>query len=118
MTPEALLQSIHNVVEGGIQMKTELLHTAVEKSNSKWTEDTCRAHNSGSSPHEREVDVLRLMGNAIKQSNGRNFEYHPGYCVKKHVRNVIDKLQAPQPVLMPLLLRLRQALWASLLLFN
>ena len=30
MSPEMLLQSIHRVVEGGMQMKTELLHTAVE----------------------------------------------------------------------------------------
>jgi DNA-binding NarL/FixJ family response regulator len=30
MSPEVLLQSIHRVVEGGMQMKTELLHTAVE----------------------------------------------------------------------------------------
>ncbi|MDO8553042.1 MAG: response regulator transcription factor, partial [bacterium] len=30
MSPEVLLQSIHLVVEGGMQMKTELLRTAVE----------------------------------------------------------------------------------------
>ena len=30
MSPEVLLQSIHRVVEGGTQMKTELLRTAVE----------------------------------------------------------------------------------------
>ena len=63
MAPEVLLQSIHRVVEGGMQMKTELLHTAVENllQNGRKTlaeRTTEAAHLTG-----REVDVLRLMGN-------------------------------------------------------
>jgi len=41
MTPETLLQSIHHVVEGGMQMKTELLARCRGESDSKWPEDTC-----------------------------------------------------------------------------
>ncbi len=94
MSPEVLLQSIHLVVEGGMQMKTELLRTAVENliQNGRKTlaERTAEAaHLTG-----REVDVLRLMGNGdqnkiIAAALGITLD-----TTKKHVRNVIDKLQA------------------------
>jgi len=94
MSPELLLQSIHRVVEGGMQMKTELLHTAVENliQNGRKTlaeRTTEAAHLTG-----REVDVLRLMGNGdsnkiIAATLGITLD-----TTKKHVRNVIDKLQA------------------------
>ena len=94
MSPEALLQSIHRVVEGGTQMTTELLRTAVENliENGRKTlaERTAEAaHLTG-----REVDVLRLMGNGdsnkiIAATLGITLD-----TTKKHVRNVIDKLQA------------------------
>ena len=94
MSPEVLLQSIHRAVEGGMQMKTELLHTAVENliQNGRKTlaeRTTEAAHLTG-----REVDVLRLMGNGdsnkiIADTLGITLD-----TTKKHVRNVIDKLQA------------------------
>jgi two-component system response regulator DegU len=94
MTPESLLQSIHRVVEGGTQMKTDLLYTAVENliQNGRKTlaERTAEAaHLTG-----REVDVLRLMGNGdsnkiIAENLGITLD-----TTKKHVRNVIDKMQA------------------------
>ena len=94
MSPETLLQSIHRVVDGGMQMKTELLHTAVENliQNGRKTlaERTAEAaHLTG-----REVDVLRLLGNGdsntvIAETLGITLD-----TTKKHVRNVIDKLQA------------------------
>ena len=94
MSPEVLLQSIHRVVEGGTQMKTELLHTAVENliQNGRKTlaERTAEAaHLTG-----REVDVLRLLGNGdsnkiIAGTLGITMD-----TAKKHIRNVIDKLQA------------------------
>src|SRR4030043_1313723 len=63
MSSEVLLQSIHRAVEGGMQMKTELLHTAVENllQNGRKT----LAERTAEAAHltEREVDVLRLMGN-------------------------------------------------------
>ena len=94
MAPEVLLQSIHRVVEGGMQMRTELLHAAVENllQNGRKT----LAERTAEAAHltEREVDVLRLMGNGdsnkiIADTLGITLD-----TAKKHVRNVIDKLQA------------------------
>jgi DNA-binding NarL/FixJ family response regulator len=94
MTPEMLLQSIHRVVQGDTQMKTSLLRNAVENliQNGRKTlaeRTTEAAHLTG-----REVDVLRLMGNGdsnkfIAESLSISLD-----TTKKHVRNVIDKMQA------------------------
>ena len=94
MSPEVLLQSIHRVVEGGTQMKTDLLHTAVENliQNGRKT----LAERTAEAAHltEREVDVLRLLGNGdsnkiIAESLGITMD-----TAKKHIRNVIDKMEA------------------------
>jgi len=94
MSPEVLLQSIHRAVEGGMQMKTELLHIAVENliQNGRKT----LAERTAEAAHltEREVDVLRLLGNGdsnkiISATLGITLD-----TTKKHIRNVIDKLQA------------------------
>ena len=94
MSPEMLLQSIHRVVEGGTQMKTTLLHAAVENliQNGRKT----LAERTAEAAHltEREVDVLRLMGNGdsnkvIAATLGITLD-----TTKKHIRNVIDKMQA------------------------
>jgi DNA-binding NarL/FixJ family response regulator len=94
MLPEALLQSIHRVVEGGTQMTTALLHTAVENliQNGRKT----LAERTAEAAHltEREVDVLRLLGNGdsnkvIATTLGITMD-----TAKKHVQNVIDKMQA------------------------
>ena len=94
MSPEILLQSIHRVVEGGTQMKTALLHAAVENliQNGRKT----LAERTAEAAHltEREVDVLRLMGNGdsnkiIAATLGITLD-----TAKKHVRNVVDKMQA------------------------
>jgi DNA-binding NarL/FixJ family response regulator len=94
MSPEVLLQSVHRVVEGGTQVQTALLRTAVENliQNGRKTlaERTAEAaHLTG-----REVDVLRLMGNGdsnkiIAATLGITLD-----TTKKHVRNVIAKMQA------------------------
>ena len=94
LTPEMLLQSIHRVVEGSMQMKTELLHTAVENliQNGRKTlaERTAEAaHLTG-----REVDVLRLMGNGDTNKIIADSLNITMDTAKKHVRNVIDKMQA------------------------
>jgi DNA-binding NarL/FixJ family response regulator len=94
MTASILLQSVHRVVEGGTQMTTALLRNAVENllqnGGRTLAERTAEAaHLTG-----REVDVLRLMGNG--DSNGE-IAANLGITMdtaKKHVRNVIDKLQA------------------------
>ena len=94
MSPESLLQSIHRVAEGVTQMTTALLHTAVENLilNGRKT----LAERTAEAAHltEREVDVLRLMGNGdsnkiISTTLGITLD-----TTKKHVRNVIDKMQA------------------------
>jgi DNA-binding NarL/FixJ family response regulator len=94
MSPEVLLQSIHRVVEGGTQMTTVLLHKAVENliQNGRKT----LAERTAEAAHltEREVDVLRLMGNGdsnkiIATTLGITMD-----TAKKHVRNIIDKMQA------------------------
>jgi DNA-binding NarL/FixJ family response regulator len=94
MSAEMLLQSIHRVVEGGTQMKTALLHTAVENliQNGRKT----LAERTAEAAHltEREVDVLRLLGNGdsnktIAETLGITMD-----TAKKHVRNVVDKMEA------------------------
>jgi DNA-binding NarL/FixJ family response regulator len=75
-------------------MTTTLLHTAVENliQNGRKT----LAERTAEAAHltEREVDVLRLMGNGdsnkiISATLGITMD-----TTKKHVRNVIDKMQA------------------------
>ena len=94
MSPEVLLQSIHRVVEGGTQMTTILLRAAVENllQNGRKT----LAERTAEAAHltEREIDVLRLLGNGdsnkiIGTTLGITLD-----TTKKHVRNIIDKLQA------------------------
>jgi DNA-binding NarL/FixJ family response regulator len=94
MVPEALLQSIHRVVEGATQMKTELLHTAVENLIQNGRKTLAERTTEAAHLTEREVDVLRLMGNGdsnkiMAETLGITLD-----TTKKHVRNVIDKLQA------------------------
>jgi DNA-binding NarL/FixJ family response regulator len=94
MSSEVLLQSIHRVVEGGTQMTTELLHTAVENliQNGRKT----LAERTAEAAHltEREVDVLRLMGNGDSNKIIAAALSITLDTTKKHVRNVIDKMQA------------------------
>ena len=94
MMPETLLQSVHRVVEGGTQMKTELLRKAVDAliQNGRKT----LAERTAEAAHltAREVDVLRLMGNgetnkAIAGNLGISLD-----TVKKHSQNIISKLGA------------------------
>ena len=94
MSPELLLQSIHRAVEGGTQMSATVLRTAVENllQNGRKT----LAERTADAAHltQREIDVLRLMGNGdsnkiIADTLGITLD-----TTKKHIRNVIDKMQA------------------------
>ena len=94
MTPKTLLESVHRVVEGGTQMKTELLRKAVDAliQNGRKTLAERTAEAAHLTP--REVDVLRLMGNgdtnkAIAESLSISLD-----TTKKHVQNIISKLDA------------------------
>jgi len=94
MSPETLLQSIHRVVEGGTQMKTALLRTAVDNLLQNGRKTLAERTTEAAHLTEREVDVLRLMGNGdsnktIATTLGISLD-----TAKKHVRNVIDKMQA------------------------
>ena len=94
MTPETLLESVHRVVEGGTQMKTELLRRAVEAliENGRKTLAERTAEAAHLTP--REVDVLRLMGNGdTNKVIGETLSISLD-TTKKHVQNVISKLEA------------------------
>jgi DNA-binding NarL/FixJ family response regulator len=94
MSPEILLQSIHRVAEGGTQMTTELLRAAVENLLNNGQKTLAERTTEAAHLTAREIDVLRLMGNGdsnkiIAESLGITMD-----TAKKHVRNVIDKMQA------------------------
>jgi DNA-binding NarL/FixJ family response regulator len=94
MTPETLLQSIHQVGEGGTQMKTELLRKAVDTliENGRKTLAERTAEAAHLTP--REIDVLRLMGNGdMNKAIAATLDITLD-TTKKHVQNVISKLGA------------------------
>ena len=94
MSADTLLQSIHRVTEGGTQMETALLRSAVDAllQNGRKT----LAERTAEAAHltAREVDVLRLLGNGdtnkvIADTLGITLD-----TAKKHVQNIINKLDA------------------------
>ena len=94
MSPEMLLQTIHRVVDGGTQMKAELRRSAVETLIQNSRKTLAERTAGAASLTEREVDVLRLMGNGdtnklIAEKLGITMD-----TTKKHVREVIVKLNA------------------------
>jgi DNA-binding NarL/FixJ family response regulator len=94
VSPKALIKNILSVVEGDTQMSTALLRAAVENllQNGRKT----LAERTAEAAHltAREVDVLRLLGNGDSNKEiGGKLGITPD-TTKKHVRNVIDKLQA------------------------
>ncbi len=94
MARGSLLKSIHQVVEGGTQMKTALLRTAVDALLQNGRRTLAQRTTDAAHLTEREVDVLRLMGNGdsnkvIGESLGITLD-----TVKKHVGSVIEKLKA------------------------
>ncbi len=94
MTPQTLLDSVHRVVEGGTQMKVELLRKAVDAliQNGRKTLAERTAEAANLTP--REVDVLRLMGNGdTNKSIAENLSISLD-TVKKHSQNIISKLGA------------------------
>jgi len=94
VSADELIDNIHRVVEGGTQMTTVLLRAAVENllQNGRKT----LAERTAEAAHltEREVDVLRLLGNGDSNKEIGSTLGITADTTKKHVRNVIDKLQA------------------------
>ncbi len=94
MTSELLLQGIQRVVMGGMQIQTELLRTAVDALLQNGPKTLAERTAEAAHLTEREVDVLRLLGHGdsnkiISETLGITLD-----TTKKHVRNVIDKMQA------------------------
>jgi len=94
MSPELLLESIHRAVKGGTQMSATVLRAAVENLIENGRKTLAERTTEAAHLTPREVDVLRLLGNgdsnkAIAETLGITLD-----TTKKHVRNVIDKLQA------------------------
>jgi DNA-binding NarL/FixJ family response regulator len=94
MSPEILLQTIHRVVEGGKQMNAELRRSAVETLIQNGRKTLAERTAGAASLTDREVDVLRLMGNGdtnklIAEKLGITMD-----TTKNHVRKVIVKLNA------------------------
>ncbi len=94
MSATVLLESIHRVAEGGTQMKTSLLRAAVDALLLNGRRTLAERTTEAAHLTVREGDGLRLMGNgesnkAIGEALGITLD-----TSKKHVRNVIDKLQA------------------------
>ena len=94
MSPESLLQNIHRAVEGNTQISAVLLRAAVKNLIQNGRKTLAERTTESARLTEREVDVLRLMGNGdsnkiIAETLGITLD-----TTKKHIRNVIDKLQA------------------------
>lgn len=95
MAPEELLQSIHRAVEGSCtQISTAVLRNAIESLLQNGTKTLADRTAEKAHLTPREIDVLRLMGNGdsnkvIAATLGITLD-----TTKKHVRSVIDKLQA------------------------
>jgi len=94
MMPETLLRSVHGVVEGGTQIKAEMLRKAVDAliQNGRKTLAERTAEAAHLTP--RELDVLRLVGNgdtnkAIAEALGITLD-----TTKKHVQSITSKLGA------------------------
>jgi DNA-binding NarL/FixJ family response regulator len=94
MSPEMLLQSIHRVVAGGTQMSAALLRSAVENLIQNGRRTLAERTTEAAHLTEREVDVLRLMGNGDSNKQIAATLSITLDTAKKHVRNVIDKMQA------------------------
>jgi DNA-binding NarL/FixJ family response regulator len=89
---EGLLQSIHRVLEGGTQMSTTLLRSAVDHLLENGRRTLAERTAEAAQLTAREVNVLRLMGNgdsnkAIAENLGVSLD-----TVKRHVRHIIAKL--------------------------
>jgi len=94
MAPGALAQSIRRVREGGTQMSTALLRTAVDALLQNGRKTLAERTTEAAHLSAREVDVLRLLGNGDSNKDIGEALSITLDTVKKHVRNVIDKLQA------------------------
>ena len=92
--PEALLDCVHRVAQGSSQIKTELLYSAVEHLIQNGRKTLAERTTEAANLTAREVDVLRLMGNGDSNKEIALVLNITLDTTKKHVHNVIEKLQA------------------------
>lgn len=94
LSGDTLLQHIHGVVEGNSQIKASLLRSAVDSLLQNGRKTPAERTTEAARLTEREVDVLRLMGNGYSNKEiCADLEISQD-TAKKHVRNVISKLGA------------------------
>jgi DNA-binding NarL/FixJ family response regulator len=94
LEPAELLRGIQRVVEGNMQMKTELLHTAVKNLIQNGPQTREKQVIEEAHLTQREMDVLKLLGNGVTNKTITETLGITLDTTKKHIRNVIDKLQA------------------------
>jgi DNA-binding NarL/FixJ family response regulator len=94
MAPEMLLQSIHRAVEGGTQISATVLRAAVEHLIENGRKTLAERTTEAAHLTPREVDVLRLLGNGDSNKIIAATLRISLDTTKKHVRNIIDKMQA------------------------
>jgi DNA-binding NarL/FixJ family response regulator len=93
-TPEILVQSIYGAVEGCSQISSKVLRSAVDHYIQNGGKTVAERRAEAAHLTDREIEVLELLGRgdsnkAIAETLGISLD-----TTKKHVRNVIDKLQA------------------------
>lgn len=94
MSPESLIKSIWEILEGGTQIKVQLLKEAVDDLLQNGRKTLAERVILADHLTEREVEVIRLLGDG--QSN-KQIADSLGISLattKKHVRNIIEKLHA------------------------
>ncbi len=94
LSPEVLIKSIFRIVEGGTQITTALLRTAVENLIQNGRRTLAERTTETAHLTEREVDVLRLMGNGNSNKEISQSLNITSDTVKKHIGNIVSKLQA------------------------
>jgi DNA-binding NarL/FixJ family response regulator len=94
MSPDALIKSIWAILEGGTQIKVQLLKGAVDDLLQNGRKTLAERTILADHLTEREVDVIRLLGNGQSNKQIANALGITLATTKKHVRNVIEKLHA------------------------
>ncbi|MBN1191298.1 MAG: response regulator transcription factor [Dehalococcoidales bacterium] len=93
MTQETLTESIWSVLEGGTQINVKLLKAAIDDLLKNGRKSQAERTTEGAHLTEREVEVLRLLGNGFSNKQIAESLSITLDTTKKHIRNVIDKLQ-------------------------
>lgn len=94
LSSEALLNSIHEVMRGNSQIKSKLLRGAVDALLANGRKTLAERTAEAARLTDREVDVLRLMGDGYSNKEICKALNITLDTAKKHIHNVISKLNA------------------------